>query len=45
VRRRDNLTSLVHLVVEATFWFHPLVWWMESQLVKERERRRCPAPL
>jgi len=38
VRRRDNLTSLVHMVVEAIFWFHPLVWWMESQLVKERER-------
>ena len=38
VRRRDNLTSLVHMLVEALFWFHPLVWWMESQLVKERER-------
>ena len=38
VRRRDNLTSLFHMLVEATFWFHPLVWWMESQLVKERER-------
>jgi TonB family protein len=38
VRRRDNLTSLLHMVVEAVFWFHPLVWWMESQLVKERER-------
>ena len=38
VRRRDNLTSLVHMLVEALFWFHPLVWWMESQLVNERER-------
>jgi beta-lactamase regulating signal transducer with metallopeptidase domain len=37
-RRRDNLTSLLHMLVEAIFWFHPLVWWMESQLVKERER-------
>ena len=37
VRRRDNLTSLLHMLVEAVFWFHPLVWWMESQLVKERE--------
>jgi uncharacterized protein (TIGR03435 family) len=26
------------MLVEAVFWFHPLVWWMESQLVKERER-------
>jgi beta-lactamase regulating signal transducer with metallopeptidase domain len=38
VHRRDNLTSLLHMLVEAIFWFHPLVWWMESQLVKERER-------
>ena len=38
IRRRDNLTSLLQMLVEAIFWFHPLVWWMESQLVKERER-------
>ena len=38
VRRRDNLSSLLHMLVEAVFWFHPFVWWMESQLVKERER-------
>ncbi len=38
VQRRDNLTSGIHMLVEAVFWFHPLVWWMERQLVKERER-------
>lgn len=38
VRRGDNLLSLVHMVVEATFWFHPLVWWIGSRLVEERER-------
>jgi uncharacterized protein (TIGR03435 family) len=38
VQRRDNLTSAIHMLVEAIFWFHPLVWWMERQLVKERER-------
>ncbi|MEO6807264.1 MAG: M56 family metallopeptidase [Edaphobacter sp.] len=37
VRWRDNLTSMVHMLVAAIFWFHPLVWWMEKQLVKERE--------
>lgn len=37
VQRRDNLTAVIHMLVEAIFWFHPLVWWMESQLVKERE--------
>jgi uncharacterized protein (TIGR03435 family) len=38
VQRRDNLTSAIHMLVEAIFWFHPGVWWMERQLVNERER-------
>jgi len=38
VRRRDNLTAAVHMVVEALFWFHPLVWWIGARLVEERER-------
>jgi uncharacterized protein (TIGR03435 family) len=38
VRRRDNLTAAIHMVVEVIFWFHPLVWWIRTQLVAERER-------
>jgi beta-lactamase regulating signal transducer with metallopeptidase domain len=38
VRRRDNLAAAIHMVVEAIFWFHPLVWWLGSRLVEERER-------
>jgi beta-lactamase regulating signal transducer with metallopeptidase domain len=38
VRRRDNLTAAIHMAVEALFWFHPLVWWIETRLVEERER-------
>lgn len=38
VRRRDNLSALVHVVVETVFWFHPLVWWLGARLVIERER-------
>jgi uncharacterized protein (TIGR03435 family) len=26
------------MLVEALFWFHPLVWWMGARLVEERER-------
>jgi beta-lactamase regulating signal transducer with metallopeptidase domain len=37
VRRRDNLTAVFHMLVEAIFWFHPLLWWLEKRLVEERE--------
>jgi TPR repeat protein/beta-lactamase regulating signal transducer with metallopeptidase domain len=36
-RRHDNLTAALHMVVEALFWFHPLVWWLGRRLVIERE--------
>src|ERR1700733_11333800 len=38
VRRRDNLTAAIHMLVEAVFWFYPLVWWIRARLVEERER-------
>jgi uncharacterized protein (TIGR03435 family) len=38
VQRRDNLTSSLHLLVEALFWIYPLVWWLEKPLIAERER-------
>src|SRR5688572_26256236 len=51
IERRDNVTATVHMIAEAMFWFHPLVWWIGSRLVDERERacdqevlRRCGEP-
>ncbi len=51
VRRRDNLAAALHMLVEALFWFHPLVWWIGTRLMDERERacdeevlRRCTDP-
>jgi bla regulator protein blaR1 len=38
IRRWDNLISSIHMLVEAIFWFHPLVWWLGARLVEERER-------
>ena len=38
VRRRDNLAAAIHMIAEAVFWFHPLVWWIGARLVEERER-------
>jgi uncharacterized protein (TIGR03435 family) len=37
VRRRDNLAAAIHMLVEAIFWFHPLVWWIGERMVEERE--------
>jgi len=38
VRRRDNLAAALHMLVDALFWFHPLVWWIGARLMDERER-------
>lgn len=38
IRCRDNLAAALHMLVEALFWFHPGVWWLERRLVAERER-------
>jgi len=38
VRRRDNFFAAIHMLVEAAFWFHPLVWWIGARLAEEREQ-------
>ncbi len=38
IRRRDNLTAVLHMVVTAVFWYHPAVWWIKARLLKEREQ-------
>jgi len=38
VRRRDNLWAALHAIVQAIFWFNPLVWWMGGRIVAEREQ-------
>lgn len=38
IRRRDNLAAAMHMLVQAVFWFHPLVWWIGVRLMGERER-------
>jgi bla regulator protein BlaR1 len=38
VRRRDNLLSAIHMIVEAVFWFHPLVWYVGARLLDAREQ-------
>jgi beta-lactamase regulating signal transducer with metallopeptidase domain len=38
LRRHDNLTAAIHMLVEALFWFYPPVWWLGARLIAERER-------
>jgi len=38
LRRQDNLLAMIHMLVEAVFWFHPLVWLIGARLCEERER-------
>ncbi len=38
VGRRDNLAGNLGMVLSCIFWFHPLVWWLDRQLLAERER-------
>jgi bla regulator protein blaR1 len=38
VRRFDNMTAAIHMLVEAIFWFYPLVWWLGARLASERQR-------
>jgi beta-lactamase regulating signal transducer with metallopeptidase domain len=37
LRRGDDWTNLIQKIVRAVFFFHPAVWWIESQLSMERE--------
>lgn len=38
LRRYDNLTAAIHMIVEAVFWFFPVTWWLGNRLNVERER-------
>lgn len=37
-RRHDNLTATIQTLIQAIFWFHPLVWWLGSRLLEAREQ-------
>lgn len=38
VARWDAAANLVQVVVQALFFFHPLVWWTNRQIRREREK-------
>ena len=38
VRRGDVLVGLLQLAAQCVWWFHPLVWWANREMGRERER-------
>lgn len=38
VKRRDNLTGNLQMLLCCVYWFHPLVWLLDARLLAERER-------
>jgi beta-lactamase regulating signal transducer with metallopeptidase domain len=38
IRRRDTWVAAVQLAAQTLWWFHPVVWWMNRELVRQRER-------
>lgn len=38
VRRRDLVASELQLVAQLLWWFHPVVWWVNREAGRERER-------
>ena len=37
IRRHDYLWNIIQSLVEALFYYHPVVWWMSDKLRQERE--------
>ena len=38
LRRRDLLTQEIGNLVRALFWWHPVVWWLRSEIARAAER-------
>ena len=38
VRRGDALVGMLQLAAQCVWWFHPLVWWANREIGRERER-------
>lgn len=37
IRRGDFLVNMIQSLIEVIFFFHPVVWWISSQIREERE--------
>jgi bla regulator protein blaR1 len=38
VRRRDTWVAVMQFAAQTLWWFHPVVWWMNLQITRQRER-------
>lgn len=37
IRRGDTLVGVLQLLIQAVWWFHPLVWWLNREIRRYRE--------
>lgn len=37
IRRRDTLVGAAQLLIQAVWWFHPFVWWLNREIRRYRE--------
>ncbi|MHC4400434.1 MAG: YdjY domain-containing protein [Planctomycetota bacterium] len=37
VRRSDGLVGMLQIIAGVVWWFHPLVWWANRQMCRQRE--------
>ena len=38
VVRRDAFFNLMQMIIQAIYWFHPAVWWLNARIRQEREK-------
>ena len=37
IKRHDFLVNIIQSIIEVIFYYHPVVWWLSSEIRKERE--------
>ncbi len=37
IRRGDDIVSALQIIAQVLWWFHPLIWWTNREICRERE--------
>lgn len=38
IRRNDSIVGILQIIAQIIWWFHPLIWWANLQIDREKER-------